>query len=124
MNATTIFSNNYDNKSKILTGIVEKECIRKEDSKIIFDIIENSLNEFSEYADYILDAQKATDISPESFGYLVKAMGIVKKTSGYMVMVLKEKVLEQFMLTNPEMFDFYAVFFNHDDAVKYIKSKR
>ena len=124
MNESNILSNNYDDKNKILTGTIEKAIIKKEDSKIIFSYIESSLNKFPDYTDYILDAEKASDINSDSFGYLVKAMGIVKKTSGYMVMVLKEEILQKFMLTNPEMFDFYAVFFNHDDAVKYILSKR
>ena len=54
----------------------------------------------------------------------MKALGIVKKTAGYMILVMKDEVLQKFMVTNPEMFDYYAVFFNIDDARKFIISKR
>ena len=65
-----------------------------------------------------------TDVRLESFGYLMKALGVVKKTAGYMILVMKEDILQKFMITNPEMFDYYAVFFNTEDAVQFIMSKK
>lgn len=118
------FRSLYDEKNRVLTGVIEPQKIEKEDSKEIYLQIEKSLQEFPDYNDYILDASRVIDIKIESFGYLMKALGIVKRTSGYMILVLKEEVLQQFMLTNPEMFDFYAVFFNNADALQYILSKR
>ena len=118
------FRSLYDEKNRVLTGVIEPQKIEKEDSKEIYLQIEKSLQEFPDYNDYILDAGMVTEIKIESFGYLMKALGIVKRTSGYMILVLKEEVLQQFMLTNPEMFDYYAVFFNNADALQYILSKR
>lgn len=119
-----IFINSYDNSAKILTGTVQLSKVEKNESKTIFDLIVKGIEEHQSYTDYILDTQRVTDVKIDSFGYLMKALGVVKKTAGYMILVMKEDILQKFMLTNPEMFDYYAVFFTTDDAVKFIKSKR
>ena len=119
-----IFTNSYDNSAKILTGTVQLSKVEKNESKTIFDLIVKGIEENQSYTDYILDTQRVTDVKIDSFGYLMKALGVVKKTAGYMILVMKEDILQKFMLTNPEMFDYYAVFFTIDDAVKFIKSKR
>ncbi|HPJ34480.1 MAG TPA: hypothetical protein PK358_06570 [Spirochaetota bacterium] len=118
------FSTNYDSKNMVLTGIVLPDNIGKEDAKEIYDITEKVVKEFPDYNDYILDAGNVSDISIDSLGYLMKSLGAVKRTAGYMVLVMKEEVLQKFMLTNPEMFDFFAVFFNNKDALEFILSKR
>lgn len=118
------FKSSYDGSNRVLTGLIIPDNIEKEDSKEIYDLIEKSLHEFPDYSDYILDASRVSDIKIESFGYLMKALSIVKRTAGYMILVLQEEVLQKFMLTNPEMFDYYAVFFNNADALEYILSKR
>jgi len=107
-----------------LTGTVLLKSVDKDASKKLFELISQGINENVSYSDYILDTRNVTDVKLESFGYLMKALGIVKKTAGYMILVMKDEVLQKFMVTNPEMFDYYAVFFNIDDARKFIISKR
>lgn len=118
------FTSIYDAKNRVLTGRIVPDNIEKEDSKEIYSLVEKSLMEFPDYSDYILDASRVSNIKIESFGYMMKALGVVKRTSGYMILVLKEELLQKFMLTNPEMFDYYAVFFNNNEALEYILSKR
>lgn len=124
MGESKIFVNSYNSSSKILTGSVQLEKVEKSDSKEIYNLIVKGIEENPGYSDYILDTLKVSDVKIESFGYLMKALGVVKKTAGYMVLVMQEEILQKFMLTNPEMFDYYAVFFTIDDAIKFIKSKR
>lgn len=124
MDEKDLFVSSYDSSSKILTGTVQAKSVGKDDSKKIFDLIVKGLNENNSYDDYILDTRKVTDVRLESFGYLMKALGVVKKTGGYMILVMKEDILQKFMITNPEMFDYYAVFFTIDDAVQFIRSKK
>jgi len=124
MGIDKVFTNNYDSSNNILIGKIELDSMEKEDAKSVYDLTVEGLEQYSGYSDYILDASKVNDVTAASFGYLMKALGTVKKTAGYMILILTEDVLQKFMITNPEMFDFYAVFFNVDDAVKYIKSKR
>jgi len=121
---SNIFTNNYDASSKILTGKIELSSMEKDDAKSIYDLTVEGLQLYPEYSDYILDASSVKEVTVASVGYLMKSLGTVKKTAGYMILILKEDVLQKFMLSNPEMFDYYAVFFNTEDAVKYIKSKR
>ncbi len=118
------FSNIFDENNSILIGKIIPDVVNKEDAKMIYSLMENSLKEFPDYKDYILDAGNVSDITIDSFGYLMKALGIVKRTASYMILVLKEEILQKFMLSNPEMFDYYAVFFNNSEAVEYILSKR
>ncbi len=124
MSDSRLFKSTYDEVSKILTGRVLADKIDKADSKEIYELIVSGINENKSYSDYILDTLNVSDVKLESFGYLMKALGVVKKTAGYMVLVIKEDIVQKFMLTNPEMFDYYAVFFNTEDAIKFIKSKR
>lgn len=119
-----VFTDSYDNSTKILTGIVQLEKVEKSESKNIYDLILKGIEQNPDYSDYILDTLKVSDVKIDSFGYLMKALGVVKKTAGYMILVIREETCQKFMLTNPEMFDYYAVFFNQEDAVKFIKSKR
>ena len=124
MNNKLIFTTNYNSSDKILTGKIELSSIEKEDAKSLYDLTIDGINHYPDYSDYILDSTNVEHVTIESVGYLMKIMSSVKKTAGYMILVSKEDVLQKFMISNPEMFDFYAVFFTIDDAVKYIKSKR
>ena len=124
MSNGNIFTNKYDPSSKILIGKIELSSMEKDDAKSIYDLTIDGLKTYPEYSDYILDVSNVTEVTIASIGFLMKALGAVKKTAGYMILVLKEDVLQKFMISNPEMFDFYAVFFNIDDAIKYIESKR
>lgn len=124
MGNDSVFTNNYDSTGRILTGKIQISSMEKEDAKSIYDYTVEGLNQYPDYTDYILDASKVNEVTAASVGYLMKALGAVKKTAGYMILVLQEEILQKFMLSNPEMFDYYAVFFSIDDAVKFIKSKR
>ena len=124
MSNNGVFTNNYEPSSKILTGKIEIPSMEKEDAKSIYDLTFQGLQQYPEYSDYILDASAVNEVTVASFGYLMKVHSTVKKTAGYLLLVLTEDILQKFMISNPEMFDLFAVFFNADDAVKYIKSKR
>jgi len=124
MGNNSIFSNSYDSSNQILTGKIELISMEKEDARLIYDLTIEGINNHPDYKDYILDATKVTDVTIASVGYLLKILTSIRKTAGYMILVLIEDVLQKFMISNPEMFDYYAVFFNTEDAVKYIKSKR
>lgn len=119
-----IFKINFDPSTKIITGKVIVSKLDKQQAKTIHEMTVNAVNEYSDYKDYILDISEIIDENPESIGYMVKTSNIVKKTAGYMVLVIREEIVQKFMLTNPEMFDLFAVFFNLDDAVKFVISKR
>jgi predicted alpha/beta superfamily hydrolase len=124
MGDNKIFQSSYNSTDGILTGTVLLKSVDKDDSKKIFELMSQGINENASYTDYILDTRNVTDIKLESFGYLMKAQSIVKKTAGYMVLVVTDESLQKFMVIYPEMFDYYAVFFNTEDARKFIISKR
>ncbi len=118
------FTSSYNSSDKILIGKVELTSIGREDARSVYDLTIEGINLYPDYSDYILDSTNVSDVTTDSVGYLMKVLPSVRKTAGYMILVMKENVLQKFMISNPEMFDFYAVFFTIDDAVKYIKSKR
>lgn len=122
-NGAISLSKYLDDKQIIITSILS-EKLDKEGAKIVFDDVNNAVSAYKNYKDFILDAGKVKDVTIASFGYLMKAFGVVNRTAGYMVIVMREEILQNFMLSNPEMFDFLAVFFNNDEAVKFIESKR
>jgi hypothetical protein len=124
MSNESIFTNKYDSEGKILIGKIEISSMEKDDAKSIYDLTVEGLKLYPDYSDYILDASEVSEVTVASFGYLMKVLGVIKKTAGYMILILKEEILQKFMISNPEMFDYYAVFFSIDDAVKYINSKR
>lgn len=119
-----VFTNTYDPVNKILIGRIELATLDKDQAKAATDMTIEGLNEYREYTDYILDSSEVTETSISAIGYLLKVHGLIKKTAGYMVIVMKEERLQKFMISNPEMFDLFAVFFNVEDAVKFVKSKR
>ncbi len=124
MSGKNIFTNNYDSASKILIGKIELTSMEKDDAKSIYDLTFEGLQLYPEYNSYILDASLVSEVTVASFGYLMKVHGAVKRTAGYLVLILKEDILQNFMISYPQMFDLFAVFFTVDDAVKYIESKR
>ena len=114
----------YLEDKKILISSIMQNKMDKEEAKIIFEELTKAISDNSEYKDFILDTANVKDVTIASFGYLMKAFTVVKKTADYMVIVMQEDILQNFMLSNPEMFDFLAVFFTIDEAVKFIESKR
>ncbi|HOK01062.1 MAG TPA: hypothetical protein PKX79_01515 [Spirochaetota bacterium] len=118
------FKLEYDEKNKVLVGKITLSTVTKDDAKDIYTELEKSIPAYPDYESYILDASNAMEVTNDSLGYLMKSLAIVKKTAGYMLLILTEEILQKFMLSNPEMFDYYAVFFNYDEALKFILSKR
>jgi len=124
MTNTAISASRYLQDKKIIITSIQSEKLDKDGAKIVFEDVANAIALYKDYNDFILDAGKVGDVTIASFGYLMKAFGVVNRTAGYMVIVMREDILQNFMLSNPEMFDFLAVFFNNDEAVKFIESKR
>lgn len=124
MAESAIFKSEYLADKGILVASIIPSRMEKDQAKIIFEEVDKAIKEYGNYKDFILDAGNVSDVTIASFGYLMKAFSLVNKTSGYMVIVMQEEILQNFMLSNPEMFDFLAVFFTIDEAVKFIESKR
>ena len=124
MSSSDIFKSEYLADKQILVASILQSKMEKDQAKLIYNEVDNSIKDHGDYRDFILDTSRVSDVTIASFGYLMKAFTLVSKTAGYMVIVMREEVLQNFMLSNPEMFDFLAVFFNVDEAVKFIESKR
>jgi hypothetical protein len=124
MSASDNLKFEYSSDNQILVASILQSKMDKDQAKIIYEEVERSIKEYSDYKDFILDTGRVSDVTIASFGYLMKAFTLVNKTAGYMVIVIREEILQNFMLSNPEMFDFLAVFFTVDEAVKFIESKR
>ena len=124
MTNSAISESKYLSDKKIVITSILSDKLDKDDAKTAFDDVNNAIAAYTDYTDFILDAGRVSDVTIASFGYLMKAFSVVNKTAGYMVVVMRENILQNFMLSNPEMFDFLAVFFNNDEAVKFIESKR
>jgi hypothetical protein len=124
MSASEIFKAEYLSEKKILVASILQSKMEKEQAKLIYNEVDKAIKEHSDYRDFILDTYRVSDVTVASFGYLMKAFTLVNKTAGYMVIVMREEILQNFMLSNPEMFDFLAVFFTVEEAVKFIESKR
>ncbi len=124
MTNSAIFECKYLGDNNILMGTILSDKLDKDGAKVVFEEVNKAIAINSGYKDFILNAGMVSDVTIASFGYLMKAFGVVNKTAGYMVVVMREEILQNFMLSNPEMFDFLAVFFNSDEAVEFIRSKR
>lgn len=114
----------YLEDKKILISSIIQNKMDKDQAKLIFEEVNKAFSDYSDYKDFILDTGNVKDVTIASFGYLMKAFTVVKRTAGYMVIVMQEDILQDFMISNPELFDFLAVFFTIDEAVKFIESKR
>jgi len=124
MSGSAAFKSEYLSDKQIIVVSILQSKMEKDLAKVIYDEVDKAIKENSDYKDFVLDTCRVTDVTIASFGYLMKAFTLVNKTAGYMVIVMKEEILQNFMLSNPEMFDFLAVFFTVDEAVQFIESKR
>lgn len=77
-----------------------------------------------EHSYFIMDAEAVTEISDPAIGILMKAMAIMKKIKGYLVLVMTEDFLQKIMIDHPEMFNYMAVFHNIDDAKAFIQRSK
>ena len=112
----------FHEKEKILIGKVLPNVLDKEEGTQIYDYVETEKDKQPSYEHFILDALSVTKVSNSAIGYLMKSLGLVKKTRGYMILVITEALLQEIMLAHPQMFDFYAVFHSVEDAVAYTRS--
>lgn len=77
-----------------------------------------------DFTDFIMDATEVTEISDPAIGILMKAMAIMKKSKGYLVLVMTEEFLQKIMVAHPEMFNYMAVFHSVVDARAFIKRSK
>jgi hypothetical protein len=96
-------------------------AIEKDEAALIYDYVEVEQKKQPPYDHFILDALKVNKVTNPAIGFLMKSLNLVKKTKGYMVLVITEELLQEIMLMHPQMFDYYAVFHSIEDAVAYTK---
>ena len=103
---------------KIQGSVIDKEIASK-----IYDAYSKETN-VPDFTDYIMDATAVTEISDPAIGILMKAMSIMKKAKGYLVLVMTEDFLQKIMVAHPEMFNYMAVFHSVVDARAFIKRSK
>ncbi len=119
--STNLFKYEYLADSNVLVGVILSDNIEKDDSKAILDYAIEELKNQPDSPNYIMDVRNVTKVSSYAIGVLMKALGVMKKTKGYMILVMTEALLQEIMLQHPEMFDYYAVFHTIEDAVAFIR---
>jgi len=122
-NNSALYSYTYLPAEDILHFRVNVDKVDKDTASAIYDAakVETGLPEHSYF---IMDAGKVTEISDPAIGILMKAMSIMKKIKGYLVMIMKEDFLQKIMIEHPEMFNYMAVFHNLDDAKAFIRRSK
>ena len=103
---------------KIQGSVIDKEIASK-----IYDAYSKETN-VPDFTDFIMDATAVTEISDPAIGILMKAMSIMKKAKGYLVLVMTEDFLQKIMVAHPEMFNYMAVFHSVVDARAFIKRSK
>jgi hypothetical protein len=120
MNATSeYFKFDYLEDKKVLIGKIILPKIDKAEAAVILDYAQKMLPDLPDYEHFILDTLAVVDVSNSAIGILMKSLEIVKKTKGYMMLVMTEKLLQKIMVLFPVMFDFYVVFHSINDAIEY-----
>lgn len=119
--SNSLFSYEYRADDNVLIGVIQSDNIEKDDSKAILDYAIEELKNQPDTPNYIMDVRKVQKVSSYAIGVLMKALGVMKKTKGYMILVMTEALLQEIMLQHPEMFDYYAVFHTLEDAITFIK---
>lgn len=119
----TLYTYTYLPGDDILLFTLTVVRVEKDTAAAIYDayLAEKNLPEFS---DFIMDASKVTAISDPAIGILMKSLAIMKKSKGYLVMVMTEEFLQKIMIEHPEMFNVMAVFHTVDDAKAFIKRSK
>lgn len=113
----------YLQDDKILHMKFSINIIEKDTAAAIFDSYTKESN-LPDFSDFIMDATAVTEISDPAIGILMKAMGVMKKAKGYLVIVMTDEFLQKIMIAHPEMFNYMAVFHSVDEARAYIKKSR
>ncbi len=117
------FSHSTIDDNEIVVGTIKESNLDKENAQEILDHVRDDLSNFPGYEHYILDVRQVTEVSTSALGVLLKALNIIKKTGGYMILVMTEDLLQNIMIEQPAMFDFFAVFHSIDEAKEYIRAK-
>jgi hypothetical protein len=121
--SSDLYTLNYLQDEKILHMKFSVASIEKDTATAIYDGYTKESN-LPDFSDFIMDASSVTDISDPGIGILMKAMGIMKKSKGYLVIVMNEEFLQKIMVAHPEMFNYMAVFNTLDEARAYIKKSK
>ncbi|HSA15696.1 MAG TPA: hypothetical protein P5346_13215 [Spirochaetota bacterium] len=116
-----MFEFRFRENEKILIGKIILGSMEKDQAAQIYDYVAAEQKNQPAYDHFILDALNVTKVTNPAIGFLMKSLGLVKKTKGYMILVISEALLQGIMLSHPQMFDFYAVFHSIEDAVAYTK---
>jgi hypothetical protein len=116
-----MFQFKFRDAEKILIGKILVGSMEKDQAGEIYDYVDAEQKKQPPYDHFILDALSVTKVTNAAIGFLMKSLGLVKKTKGYMILVISEALLQEIMIAHPQMFDFYAVFHTIEDAVAYTK---
>ena len=118
-----LYSYSYLKADDILHFKLNIDKVDKDTAASIYDTYSKEAD-LPNFSYFIMDASRITEISDPAIGILMKAMAIMKKTKGYLVMVMTEEFLQEIMIAHPEMFNYIAVFHTIDDAKAFIKRSR
>ena len=117
-----MFEFEYLKDHNILIGRFKvNELTNSEDAKVVYDYAADELKNQPDADSFIMDISSLKNVSSYAIGTLMKALDIMKKTKGYMILIMDESLLQEVMLQHPVMFDYYAVFHNLEDAIAFIK---
>jgi len=117
------FSHSTIDDNEIVVGTIKESNLDKDNSQEILDHVRDDLSNYPDYEHYILDVRQVKEVSNSALGVLLKALNIIKRTGGYMILVMTEDLLQKIMIEQPAMFDFFAVFHSIDEAKEYIRAK-
>jgi anti-anti-sigma regulatory factor len=121
--SSNLYTLNYLQDDRILHLKFSVATIDKDTAAAIYDSYTKESN-LPDFSDFIMDASLVTEISDPGIGILMKAMGMMKKAKGYLVIVMTEDFLQKIMIAHPEMFNYMAVFHSMDEARAYIKKSK
>ena len=120
--ASTMFQYEYLKEHDILIGRLNVDALEsKENAKAVYEYAVSELENQPQTDNFIMDVLKVKSVSSYTIGILMKSLQHMKKTKGYMVLLMTEELLRDIMLKHPEMFDYYAVFHTLEDAIAFIK---
>jgi hypothetical protein len=123
MGGDKFYSYTYLKDEDILLFKISAANVDKDIASAMYDGYsgETGLPDFS---DFIMDATFVKEITDPAIGILMKAMAIMKKAKGYLVLVMTEGFLQNLMMRHPEMFNVMAIFHSVEDAKAFIKRSR
>jgi hypothetical protein len=121
--SNSLYSYTYLRDEDILHFKLNICSVDKDSACAIYDGASKEID-VPEFSYFIMDAASVTDISDPAIGVLMKAMSIMKKINGYLIIVMTEEFLQEIMVEHPEMFNYIAVFHNIEDAKAFIRRSK